>query len=292
MTISPAPAELSRAELFARVWAEPMSKVAADLGLSPNGLAKICERLAVPYPSRGHWAKARAGRPPATPLLPEAPEGAGEQIAISPGRATQRRTRQRMPAEDRREQLLDLAAKVVSEEGLSALSMKRLAREAGLTAPRAYHYFPDVDQLLIEMGRRELRAVRAAQVDRIETSQRPAERLALSTSTYLREVAERGVLLQVLLNAPVVRAALRREQRQIRARNTQMLGARFSQSRNVPEDFALAATSILTSVVLRTGRILARGRLSLAAAEILANDVVESCNRRLVREAADGQPAS
>jgi AcrR family transcriptional regulator len=287
MITSLAPVELSRAELFARVWAEPMTKVAVDLGLSPNGLAKICERLAVPYPSRGHWARARAGRPPAPPALPEAPEGAGEQVTISPGRSIHRRARQRMSVEDRRAQLLGLAAEVVSKDGLSALTIKRLAREAGVTAPQAYHYFSDADQVLIELGRRELSAVRAAQVDRIETSQRPAERLALSTTTYLREVEARGVLLQVLLNAPVVRSALRREQRQIRARNTQMLGARFSQSRNVPEDFALAATSILTSVVLRTGRILARGRISLAAAEILANDMVESCNRRLAREAED-----
>ena len=279
-----APTELSRHDLFTRVWAKPMRSVAGDLGMSPNGLAKICERLAIPYPSRGHWTKAKAGRAPAPPDLPEAPEGVDETILVAPGRSTPRRARVRMEAGDRRRQLLDFAAEIITQEGLHGLSVKRLARAAGLTAPQVYHYFPEPNEVLIELARRELSAVREAQAARIETSQRPSERLALSTSAYLREVQERGVLLQVLMNAPVVRRALRREQRQLRARNSQMLAGRFSQSRQVPEDYALAATTVLTSLVLRTGRILARGRLSLSAADTMANAMVEACNRRLVRE--------
>ena len=51
------PVTLSREELYALVWATPMSRLAIQYGLSGNGLAKICRRLDVPYPPRGYWAR-------------------------------------------------------------------------------------------------------------------------------------------------------------------------------------------------------------------------------------------
>ena len=54
-------AALTRQQLYDRVWAAPMTQVAAELGLSGGGLAKICDRLLIPYPPRGHWARAKAG---------------------------------------------------------------------------------------------------------------------------------------------------------------------------------------------------------------------------------------
>lgn len=280
MGVSP-PTDLTRAELFERLWREPLSTVAADLGLSASGLAKICDRTEIPYPTRGHWAKARAGRAPSAPELPGAPQGVAETVRIAPGRSVTRRPRARLTSEDRRAHLLDVAAQIIVREGLHALSIKRLARDAGLTAPRAYHFFPTVDDLLVELGRRELRAVRAAQLAQVETATRPADRLRLSTVTYLRQVAERGVLLQTLQTAPAVRRGLRREQRALRAANTGIVASRFSRTHRVPDDLAQGATTVLTSVVLRAGRLMARGRLGLALAESLAADIVEAGNRRL-----------
>ncbi|MDO8377524.1 TetR/AcrR family transcriptional regulator [Phenylobacterium sp.] len=275
------PTELTRPQLFQRLWREPLSSVAADLGLSASGLAKLCDRTAIPYPTRGHWAKARAGRAASPPDLPPAPTGVGEQILITPGQPIARRTPVRLSSEDRRQQLLEVAARIIVQDGLHALTIKRVARDAGLTAPRAYHFFPTVDDLMAALARRELEAIRAARTHRINTAERPAERLRLSTVTYLRQVAERGVLLQTLQNAPGVRRALRGEQRAIRADNTHVVASRFSDSHHVPSDVSRAATTALTSAVLRTGRILARGRLDLPLAEILAADIVEAGNRRL-----------
>ncbi|MFZ3005436.1 MAG: TetR/AcrR family transcriptional regulator [Phenylobacterium sp.] len=278
---APTPTELTRLELFQRLWREPLSSVAADLGLSASGLAKLCDRTAIPYPTRGHWAKARAGRAGPTPDLPPAPEGTSDQIRITPGHPTARRTPVRLSPEDRREQLMAVAARIIVQDGLHALTIKRVARDAGLTAPRAYHFFPTVDVLMAALARRELQAIRTARAHRINTAERPAERLRLSTVTYLRQVAERGVLLQTLQTAPGVRRALRAEQRAIRADNTNVVATRFTDSHKIPSDVSRAATAVLTSAVLRTGRILARGRLDLALAETLAADIVEAGNRRL-----------
>lgn len=273
--------ELTRRALYEKVWNEPLSAVAQKLGLSPSGLAKICDRTSIPYPTRGHWAKARAGRAPSPPALPPAPAGVDESLKIAPGRAVARRASQRLPTEDRRSHLLEAAAQIIVREGLHAVTIKRIARDVGLTAPRAYHFFPTVDDLLIELAREELQSVRAAQLQRIDTASRPAERLRLSTVTYLREVARRGALLQTLQAAPAVRRGLRREQRALRAANTEVVAERFSRSHSVPPEVARAATTVLTSAVLRTGRILARGRLPAALAEDLAADIVEAGNRRL-----------
>ena len=54
-------AELTREELYAQVWAEPMTKLAQRYGLSDRGLAKICTRTGIPVPGRGYWARVQSG---------------------------------------------------------------------------------------------------------------------------------------------------------------------------------------------------------------------------------------
>lgn len=62
--------EYDRALLFEEVWAEPVSTVAPRYGVSDVGLKKLCARLQIPTPARGHWAKVKAGRgiPPKSKL--------------------------------------------------------------------------------------------------------------------------------------------------------------------------------------------------------------------------------
>ena len=44
---------VTREELYEAVWAEPVQKLAAKLGISDVGLAKIAHRLNVPLPWNG-----------------------------------------------------------------------------------------------------------------------------------------------------------------------------------------------------------------------------------------------
>jgi hypothetical protein len=53
---------ITRAELYAKVWSEPIVKIAKEFGISDRGLAKTCKRLEVPVPPRGYWAKLQAGK--------------------------------------------------------------------------------------------------------------------------------------------------------------------------------------------------------------------------------------
>ena len=47
--------------LYQQVWEKPMLKVAEEYGVSSVALGKICRKLGVPVPGRGHWAKLAHG---------------------------------------------------------------------------------------------------------------------------------------------------------------------------------------------------------------------------------------
>ena len=53
--------QVTREELYEEVWTDPMTTVSTRYGLSDVGLAKICRNLLIPLPSRGYWAKIKAG---------------------------------------------------------------------------------------------------------------------------------------------------------------------------------------------------------------------------------------
>lgn len=53
---------VDRQTLYEEVWSDPVTIVALRYGLSDVGLAKICRRLSIPLPSRGYWAKVKAGK--------------------------------------------------------------------------------------------------------------------------------------------------------------------------------------------------------------------------------------
>jgi hypothetical protein len=72
MTTTPDP---DRQALYDQVWAEPMTTVAARYGVSSSFLARVCERLNVPRPARGYWAKLAVGKASAKPRLQDARPG-------------------------------------------------------------------------------------------------------------------------------------------------------------------------------------------------------------------------
>lgn len=112
---------VSRDELYALVWKTPMSRLATEFGITGNGLAKICDRLAVPYPPRGYWAKKSAGKPTIAFKLPARAGRNPEWVDIHPT------TPKRVPAPEVRtvvEAATSAAAKIVVPETLKGLHPK------------------------------------------------------------------------------------------------------------------------------------------------------------------------
>ncbi len=73
---------LTREELYERVWQTPGSKLSAELGVSDVAIAKQCKKMAIPRPPRGYWAKIEAGRkvPMKKPLPPDPADVASKAL--------------------------------------------------------------------------------------------------------------------------------------------------------------------------------------------------------------------
>ncbi|MEN9885944.1 MAG: hypothetical protein RL758_522 [Pseudomonadota bacterium] len=85
---------MRRSELYEKVWSTPITKLAAEFGISDVGLAKACRLHAVPVPPRGHWAKLKAGQKPARTPLPTPELDVEVHFATSD---PEERERQRVP---------------------------------------------------------------------------------------------------------------------------------------------------------------------------------------------------
>jgi hypothetical protein len=73
---------LTRKELYERVWSTPMRTLAQEFGISDVGLAKLCRRHEIPLPGRGYWARLQFGQKPERTSLPAIADPRLESITI------------------------------------------------------------------------------------------------------------------------------------------------------------------------------------------------------------------
>jgi hypothetical protein len=74
-------AKYNRAELYEKVWSQPMRILAQQYGVSDVYLARVCRLLRIPLPGRGYWAKKSAGMATKKRLpLPPLPSEREQQI--------------------------------------------------------------------------------------------------------------------------------------------------------------------------------------------------------------------
>ncbi|MDH4980942.1 hypothetical protein [Hyphomicrobium sp. D-2] len=78
------PVTITRDELYRRVWETPMSRLAEEFGITGKGLSKICDRLEIPYPPRGYWARKAAGQKVVKFRLLKRSESAPDNVTITP----------------------------------------------------------------------------------------------------------------------------------------------------------------------------------------------------------------
>jgi AcrR family transcriptional regulator len=80
---------------------------------------------------------------------------------------SRRRYASRLPAPERREQLLEAAMDVVHEHGYAGLTMEAIARRAGVTKPVVYDAFPNRDEVMRTLLADEEQRVVAEMLDAI-----------------------------------------------------------------------------------------------------------------------------
>jgi AcrR family transcriptional regulator len=120
----------------------------------------------------------------------------------------------RLTAEERREQLLDVTKAIVGDDGFHAVSMERVAREAGISRPIVYSHFSDLPGLLHALVDREgMRAL--AQLAQIlpegGAEGDPRDQMLAALRGYLEAVRDDPVTWRLVLMPPEGAPPLLRE---------------------------------------------------------------------------------
>ena len=100
--------------------------------------------------------------------------------------------------------ILDHAARLITADGVSAVSMERLGREAGVSKALIYKYYPSVTLLLQELLTREYRRLRKLQSKAAESGTTLEQIVRRVTNVYLSYIREHGPLIDRLAAEPSV----------------------------------------------------------------------------------------
>jgi AcrR family transcriptional regulator len=103
---------------------------------------------------------------------------------------------------DLREGLLDAARNILETEGLAALSLRAVARKAGVSHAAPYRHFPNHEALLVELSKEGLVELRDAVVTAAASPGSEADRIAEIGGAYMRFVARRPALMRLMFSLP------------------------------------------------------------------------------------------
>ncbi len=201
--------------------------------------------------------------------------------APPPVRKTGKRTR--LSPLLRKTQILDDAARLILEEGLTAVSMERLGREAGISKALVYNYFPSRDDLLAALLHREQTELRDRGMETALLAQTFAELIRQTTRLYLDQVRDRGSLIAALLSDPSVARLMEAENRKDRDRTIRFFVKRVRETYGLPVGIAVASVDLLMAVTDGAGKLMAQGALTPQMAEDMAVHLIIGGLERMAR---------
>ena len=105
----------------------------------------------------------------------------------------------RMAVDERRRQLLALAADLFARHAFAELSMARIAREAGISKALLYHYFPGKQELFVATLQQAAEELREATDPPAEVP--PPEALAHSVAAFLAWIEQHETAYRKLLES-------------------------------------------------------------------------------------------
>jgi len=127
----------------------------------------------------------------------------------------------RLSRGDRRDALLDAAARLLADHGANAITMDAVASEAGVSRPLLYKHFANRDELVAALVRREVDSLDTEVNDAIEGLVGLEAIVRASADAIVEGVVRRGRIVAELLRAALADEELRREQQARRRRTRQ-----------------------------------------------------------------------
>jgi AcrR family transcriptional regulator len=86
---------------------------------------------------------------------------------------------------DLRRALIEASLALIAEEGFSALTLREVARRAGVTHAAPYRHFPDKEALLAAVAEEGFRAMASLMRERMDKERGPVERLGACGVAYV-----------------------------------------------------------------------------------------------------------
>jgi AcrR family transcriptional regulator len=188
--------------------------------------------------------------------------------------ATAPRKRTRLAPEARREQILDEAARLILAEGLSAVSMERVARDAGISKGLVYNYFPTREALLTALLNREQTELRDRGMASALRAESYVDLIRQTTRLYLEQTRDRGALIAALLSDPSVANLMAEENRADRDRTVRYFVRATRRAYDLPLPLAIATVELLSAVTDRAGKLVADGSLDVESATELCVELI------------------
>jgi AcrR family transcriptional regulator len=187
-----------------------------------------------------------------------------------------------MTTEARADHIRRAAAELVLVNGVGSVTMKAVARGAGISEALAYRYFPSALDLLADMARREQALMAQMQAEAVLGLHDYSARARASMVGFLDYVEERRGLLQALLSHAELRRLLNAEHRSRIAANTETYAARLQVESGVPLEVGAPGWQILRAAATRAGKLLASHKVSREQAGRLASAVMDGARERLI----------
>ena len=135
------------------------------------------------------------------------------EAGLSPG------AERRLSRHDRREGLLEVAASLLESGGASAVTMDAVATRAGVSRPLVYKHFPNRDELLVGLFRRESAAFDAEVAEALRGVEGLEAAIRASAEAIVDAFARRRRVLRPLLHGDSINAGLRQAQQERSRRN-------------------------------------------------------------------------
>ena len=99
---------------------------------------------------------------------------------------------------DLRNGLLEAARTILEEESLSALTLRAVARKAGVSHAAPYRHFSNHEALLVELSIEGFEELREAITDAAKAQGSESDRIATIGAAYMRFVAQRPALARLM----------------------------------------------------------------------------------------------
>src|SRR5476649_2053375 len=99
---------------------------------------------------------------------------------------------------DLRNGLLDAARAILEEESLAALTLRAVARKAGVSHAAPYRHFPNHEALLVELSIEGFEELRELLAEAAKAQGSESDRIANIGASYMRFVAKRPAVARLM----------------------------------------------------------------------------------------------